>query len=567
MRKSGVNIMMFVVAGMMTAVSIVNAQTGWVWGKSYGGGFNEIGYATATDVNGNVLATGVYTSTTLSIGSTTLTCAGSQDVFVSKSDPSGNPLWAISIGGSGQERALSIKTDAAGNIYIGGHFASPSLDVAGSITLTNNGQSDIFVIKLDSDGAVLWAKSAGSTGDDFGYSLAVDATGNVYVTGTFFGTSLTFGSTTLSSIAWDIFLVKYDTDGNVQWARKQDGFGSYNEEAYAVATDASGNVIIGGSITGTVKFDSTVLFGSIYTLSFLVKFDTNGNVLWAKQATGESNSIFSITTDVNDNIFVSGRFIGTHPNPSLTPVTIIDGDTLPAFGDQDIFIAKYNSTGDVQWAKSYGGSANDQSGESGPGYFYGETIAADAQGDVYICGSSQSPVINFGTVALNNGLTGGIFVAKINGTNGDGIWGNIAYSGSGQSCYGISLDADENAYVTGWFNGNAMTFGSITTNKQGANDDIFIAKVSGGITSVSTNQKRTQALDIYPNPANGFVTVSNVPTGSVLSIMDVTGKVVYNTLSSDLQTTISTENLVNGIYFIRVENKTGVVNKKVVVNR
>lgn len=132
-------------------------------------------------------------------------------------------LWAKSAGGTSIEGAQGISTDETGNVLITGYFASTSITF-GTTTLTNAMGIDIFVVKYDALGNVLWAKSAGGISSDFGVSIANDVSGNIFVTGFFNSPSINFGTTTLINKGEsDVFVVKYDEKGNVMWVKSSGG--------------------------------------------------------------------------------------------------------------------------------------------------------------------------------------------------------------------------------------------------------------------------------------------------------------------------------------------------------
>ena len=202
------------------AKNISYAQTP-IWARSSGGpliGWNRA-TSSATDAFGNVYITGIFQSPTIVFGTFSLTNARplTDDIFIVKYDPNGNVLWAKSAGGTQNDWANGITTDANGNVYITGSFYSPSITF-GTSTLTNVGSGCTFVVKYDNYGNLVWAKASLESGYSIGYGIAVDTTGNVYVTGSFFGASITFGSTTLTNSNPSdnlTFLVKYDKYGNV----------------------------------------------------------------------------------------------------------------------------------------------------------------------------------------------------------------------------------------------------------------------------------------------------------------------------------------------------------------
>ena len=213
----------------------------WAWAKSAGGNLYDYSQSITTDAVGNVYITGVFSSSTLTFGNTTLINAGGCDVFIAKYDPNGNVLWAKSAGDNNTDCGTGITTDVVGNVYLTGRFSSTI--TFGNITLSSAGDIDIFIVKYDSDGNVLWAQSAGGNSEDEIHSIATDAVGNVYITGYFNSSTLTLGNITLANTyAWrsDIFIAKYDPNGNVLWAKSAGG--SDTDCGIGIAADAVGNV-------------------------------------------------------------------------------------------------------------------------------------------------------------------------------------------------------------------------------------------------------------------------------------------------------------------------------------
>jgi len=180
----------------------------WAWARSAGGTSDDFGYSVSTDVNGNVLVTGTFGSSSLTFGTTVLTNAGGSDIFIVKYDAGGNLLWAKSAGGTSTDYGYSVSSDANGNVFVTGSFTSPTLTF-GTTVLTNPGTYDIFIVKYDGSGNVLWAKSVGGTSNDYSFSVSSDANGNVFATGYFNSPSLAFGTTILTTMGgWDIFVAK-----------------------------------------------------------------------------------------------------------------------------------------------------------------------------------------------------------------------------------------------------------------------------------------------------------------------------------------------------------------------
>ena len=217
-------------------------------------------------------------------------------------------LWAKSGGSTSDEYGNSIAVDAAGNSIITGRFTG-SASFLGT-NLVSSGQDEIFLMKLNSNGDRLWLRKAGGTNTDEAYCTALDSSGNVYIAGRFTSVA-TFGSTNLTSAgSHDMFLAKYDLNGNFLWARR--GGGVNVDYANAVCTDSSGNVLVTGVFSSTATFGNSVLTSGGSKDAFVVKYDSAGNVLWANSFGGASDdSSFSIAADSAGNVFVSGWLIGS----------------------------------------------------------------------------------------------------------------------------------------------------------------------------------------------------------------------------------------------------------------
>lgn len=375
-------------------VSKLNASGELVWVKTIGGSQLDIGYAITLDSSGNPLIAGMYGGTVdfdPGVGTNSLTSSGTRDIFVMKLNTSGALVWAKSFGGTtATDTGYGVAVDSSNNVYFTGEFGGTAdFDPdAGTTNLTSAGGRDIFVSKLDSTGSLVWAKgfgSAGASSNDIGRSIAVDATNNVYSTGTFLGT-VDFdpgaGTSSVASLgANDTFVSKLDSSGNFVWAKTFGGLG--NESGNSLAIDPSGNVILGGSFSTTVDFDPGVGTSNLISVgnndAFVLKLDSLGNYVWAKPFGGTANadSVVDLTVDGSGNIFSTGNYESTvdfDPGVGTTNLT--------AVGGRDTYVWKLDSSGNFVWVKGFGGATTDT----------GYSVALDVSGNVWSVGLFEGTV-------------------------------------------------------------------------------------------------------------------------------------------------------------------------------
>ena len=496
--------LVFFLLSLVFFLSPASAQTDeWVWAQSTGGIFNEArGERVVCDNNGHVVVAGTFSCPQITFGSITLNNNGGDDLFVVKMDTGGNVLWANSAGGDYAEEGYTVATDDAGNVYVSGEFWSESVTF-GSSTITNSGSADIFLVKYDASGNVLWAKSPVGTDEDKSNAIAVDLAGNVYITGSYISNTLDFGGgVTLSNSqanAEDMFIAKYDADGNAVWAKH--AIGSGNDKAFGIGTDADGNVLVSGHfISGTLAFGSTTLFNSGGFDIFLVKYDANGNVLWAKNPSGSGYDFnFSMELDANGNSYITGHFSSFQ--------LIFGGATVTNGGGDDIYVAKYDANGNAMWAQKAGGVT----------YDYGYDVSVDGDGNVFLTGNFQSPTISFGNISLTNSTTyADFYVVKYN-SSGDPQWAQHGTGSDYTFGRGCGADASGNVYVTGLFGNETLTLGNLTLTTYAGATDLFIARY--GSSNCTTIFYADADNDSYGNAAV-TITACTPPAGYVSDSTD-----------------------------------------------
>ena len=386
-------------------LSKLNSAGELVWVKKFGSTAADQGRAIAVDTLGNVYTTGSFSGTVdFDPGAGTSNLFSGQDaVFVLKLNSAGEFVWAKQLNESWTSVAYgySIAVDSLGNVYTTGNFRG-TVDFdpgAGASNLTSAGSTgnvDAFVSKLDSTGAFVWVKQFTGTGnkDEFGYSIAVDSSGNVYTTGYFSGTTDFDPDPAGGAVANltsangdDVFVSKLNSTGAFVWV-KQFG-GTSSEQGRSIAVDSSGNVYTTGYFQGTTDFDPDPAGGAVANLTsaigedvFVSKLNSTGAFVWVKQFGGTSSEQGrSIAVDSSGNVYTTGFFQGTadfDPDPAGGAVA-----NLTSAGAWDVFVSKLDATGAFVWAKQFSGTGS---------FDQGNSIAVDSSGNVYTTGNFRGTV-------------------------------------------------------------------------------------------------------------------------------------------------------------------------------
>lgn len=367
-------------------VSKTNTSGNFVWAIRLGAvGWDE-GNSIDIDSSGNLVCVGTFSNTVdfdPGTGTTNLSSAGIDDIFVLKLNRNGGFIWAVKIGGSGDESVESVAINTTQDIFFCGAFSgvvdfNPGV---GIFSLTSIGSQDIFISKLSSSGSFGFALSVGSPGSDCAYALCNDSLNNIYVTG-FFVQTADFdpgpGVLNLTSAgSTDIFLCKFNSIGVLQFATSLQGPGS--DMVHCLTLDRSSNIIIGGYTPGQLDFDngpgvdtSSTIYGS--ALAFLAKYSSIGVYSWSASFGSEiaNDGCRAVTTDEADNIFYTIGFGGRVDfDPGL------DSFFLESPNHSDFGIGALDSASNHRWAKLIDGSY----------YAYAYDIEIDESSNIYVCGT------------------------------------------------------------------------------------------------------------------------------------------------------------------------------------
>jgi hypothetical protein len=425
----------------------------WLWTNTAGRYHDENGECTVIDSSGNIYVAG-YFNDTLTLGSNVLISAGGNDVFIAKYNSSGTLVWAESAGGTGEDDAGSIAVDAQGNVFIGGWFSNTCR--VGTNSFVSRGGNDLFVAKITSSGTPLWFFVAGGTGTDKVMGITTDSYGNCLVTGSF-QTTLYFGSQTYTSPGSDeTFVARFSPSGTPQWFL-QGGFNTSDCWPSGIGRDGANNAYIAGAFKENATFGSTTLSSNGTNSNiYIAKIDTGGHFKWAKTVTGPLDDFSNgLIADDSGYVYVTGSFFDTLTFPNFR---------MASAGSKDGFVLQLDSAGTYLWAHNIGGANSDK----------GIEIGIDNKRNCYVTGFING-VSHFNNKTVNGYGGDDIFIAKYD------MYGNIKWvelAGSTGSDYGMGLGSDYhgNMTVTGSFQ-NRGYFGGTYKNATGGKD-FFISKLT-----------------------------------------------------------------------------------------
>lgn len=502
---------------------------GYTWGKVLNNssplGGNVQVKAIKTDASNNVYVTGTFSESAdfdPGPGNTYLSSPGYTDIFLAKYSAAGSLLFVKQIIGTYSDNVSSLELDASGNVYLAGEYnTSIDLDPGSAVaSVSGVGNSDVFFAKYDANGNYLFGKAVGGTSVDMCYSIAVDASNYIYITGSFYNTvdfNPGAGTANLTSAGQeDIFVAKYDQNGDYLLAQR---FGGTSFDAgKGIAVDGTGNMYVTGYFRNTVDFDpgaGTVSFTSPASADdiFLTKYNSSGNLVYARQIGGSSSDqATSIMVDGSGNVYFAGIFAGTTDFDAGAGTV-----NLTSAGSVDIFIAKYNATGTYVYAKGMGGT----------GYDLPNDLAIDASGNIYIAGYFQNTVDfdpGAGTANLISNGNNEAFFAKYD-ASGNYVFAKGMGGTSGETANTITLNSSNQIVVGGAFNGTVdFDPGAGTANLPGAtsasngfvgsydNSGIYLSAMGlGGLSGAGANDlSESIAVD-----GNGNVYVAGNTKGAV----------------------------------------------------
>ena len=451
-------------------------QWTWAQGISAAGG-TSAGTGLALDRWGNQTLVGAFQPTAL-LGMEQLNGRGGADVLLAQYTAVGQLRWARQAGGMGEDEATAVVSDQAGNLYVTGYFQVQAFFEG--LGITSAGSSDLFLAKYSASGQLLWLRGVGGVGTDAGAAVALDSLNNVVVAGSF-QAQVTAGSTTLVSSSTAAGMVlKYDSQGNLLWARSLD-----NSRISGIATGLRGDVYLTGSITASN--------------SILAKYSASGALKWVHpSAYRPTTSATAIATDRAGKIYITGGFRDT---------LAIGSARLVSQGGCDGFLAQFDQLGSTQWARNLGGPGDDM----------GRGLALNRMGQIALTGYFHGPA-TVGSTSLPG--TSGCSCSEIFATGfdntGNALWAKALSSSDASQGNAVVIDSLGSIGLTGTYRGSAEFDGA--TLMRGSNvNEAFTSHLTNTFPDLTVST--AQAVQgSYRN-----VTITGTGTATLAGPLQVTG--------------------------------------------
>lgn len=436
--------------------------------------------------------------------------------------------WAINYGASGSddETMNDLFVDQNGFSYTVGEFEG-TIDFdpgAGADISTSLGLNDAFIQKLDQNGNFVWSRVFQGASNVYAFGVFVDSLGNVFVCGGFQG-DVDFDPGTVGNelTGGGMYLLKLDSNGNFQWVKHLSG----NSYSYAWRVEGyQSHLVVAGSFQGTVDFDPNAGVQEETSAGsndvFVLSLDFDGNFEWVKRMGGGSqDAVEDLSIHADGRIAVTGWFRNTS---DFDPGSGTSNLTSASANKDDIFVVSLTNSGDFEWAHSFGGVEYDD----------GRSVAFDSNGSVYVSGFFEGSA-DFDPSASTHTLTGNgdweIFIVKLS-SSGNFEWAHSFGEADNDIGYDLAVDADDNVYLTGYYEGTVdWDPGAATNSLSSSAADMFLLKLDpqGNYSSIVTvTASSNQAgYSVFADQYNGIWV-----GGEFRNTVDLAGDIVETAILS-----------------------------------
>lgn len=486
--------------------------------------------------------------------------------------------WQKALGGTHGESANAVQQTSDGGYIVAGHSMSNDGDVTG-----NHGGGDYWIVKLNPAGGIQWQKTLGGSNVDDAQSIRQTTDGGYIIAGS---SNSGDGDISGNHGNYDYWIVKLDSNGNMQWQKSLGG--SSMDMAQSIQQTSEGGYIVAGSSSSNDGDVSGNHGGGDY---WIVKLDINGNIQWQKSLGGSSSEqVNSVQQTFDGGYIIAGTTVST------------DGDITVSYGNNDFWVVKLDSGGNMQWQKTLGNigdnigyyaqqtfdggyiavgtSFNSSNLESGlPDYW---VIKLSNNGtiewDKYFGGSfhdnaitiRQTPEWDYivaGWTASNNGQVtnhhGNLdyWIIKLD-SSGNMKWEKTLGGPDFDYLTALELTADNGYIVSG---STGSTSGDVTGHH--GMIDAWIVKLSPEQLGIPENQQRHKP-NLYPNPAKEFFYLDHLPRESTISITDMSGRKLFSQKYNEEKIKINTSAFMEGLYMVQVKNREEIIlTKKITITR
>ena len=506
------------------------------WQNNIGGsGIEQVYCIQRTQDLGYVI--GGHSSSNIS-GDKSENCLGGYDYWIVKLDSTGNIQWQNTIGGNDAEDMRCIRQTTDGGYILGGSSLS---NISGDKTENSIGSYDYWVVKLNSSGNIQWQNTIGGGGTDRLYAALQTFDGG-YIIGGYSGSGISGDKTENSNGSYDYWVLKLDTIGNIIWQNTIGGNQIENLQSIYQATD--GGYILGGSSNSNISGDKSEnsLGLSDY---WIVKLDSLGNIQWQNTIGGSDDDSFRSIEQTADGGYFLGGF--SRSNSSVDK-------TENCFGNWDYWVVKTDSSGNIVWDNTIGGSDIDN--------LY--SIQQTFDGSYLLTGESVSNISGEKTENSNGDYD--YWIIKLN-ASGNNLWQNTIGGNSFDYGY-FGQQTVDGGYIVVGFSGSNIS-GDKTENSQGGSDYWVIKLAPDSITGIIHHQNQYQ-ISIYPNPAEEYFELRiadfELNNKYTLTITDLLGNLIFESEIRNPESEILTSFLTPGMYIIKVYSDKGVFQQKLIVN-
>jgi hypothetical protein len=537
---------------------------------TFGGLSIENAVNTTSDNSGNIYTAGLY-SQSITVGNETITWnGGNVDGFLSVFDSQGNPIDVKGFGGAFDDAAVDVAVDANGNIYITGYFvgsgpsafdADPGPGVVLLEQFSNIASRDCFIIKLDANRQLVWAKQisnpSGGAANEDSKAIAVDSSGNVYVAGSFIYADFNPDPVDTEEILTqgaangnDGFLVKLNTNGEFQWVKVFEAAGNASVEDMTL--DENEDILLTGRFVNSIDLDPSDTTVAQFTSNgendvFVVKLDNMGNYVWGNTFGGSGGDSVNVITQTSSGICVGGYLEGS---VDLDPGTGVD--TITTNGAIDGFFSVFDTTGNYLYGQIIGNTNDNSFLER----VYGITESID--GNLIISGTFGGTTDFDASAAVANSTSNGDLDNYILKVMPDGTYiehhtiGGTDSEGSPQV---IQNSAGDYLFI-GTFSSLSVDFnpfdGVDTLNNSGSNPDIYVSRFNTS-PSMGVNTQNLEQLKLWPNPVSNYIEISGGTRLTAYEIFTMAGQLLK---SGEYKNPILVEDLDKGMYFITLKSET-----------